>query len=36
MLLLEEGFEDKRIEILGTDFCSKVVERARVWHLSAD
>jgi chemotaxis protein methyltransferase CheR len=29
MLLLEEGFEDKRIEILGTDFCSKVVERAR-------
>jgi chemotaxis protein methyltransferase CheR len=28
MLLLEEGFEDRRIEILGTDFCSKVVERA--------
>jgi chemotaxis protein methyltransferase CheR len=29
MLLLEEGLEDQRIEILGTDFCSKVVERAR-------
>jgi chemotaxis protein methyltransferase CheR len=29
MLLLEEGFKDQHIEILGTDFCSKVVERAR-------
>jgi chemotaxis protein methyltransferase CheR len=29
MLLLEEGLVDQRIEILGTDFCSKVVERAR-------
>jgi chemotaxis protein methyltransferase CheR len=29
MLLMEEGVADLHIEILGTDFCSKVVERAR-------
>jgi chemotaxis protein methyltransferase CheR len=29
MLLLQEGFKDWNIEILGTDFASKVVERAR-------
>jgi chemotaxis protein methyltransferase CheR len=29
MLLLEEGFKDWKIQILGTDFSSKVVERAR-------
>jgi chemotaxis protein methyltransferase CheR len=29
MLLLEEGFGDWKIDIRGTDFCSKVVERAR-------
>jgi chemotaxis protein methyltransferase CheR len=29
MLLLEEGFKDWNIQILGTDFSSKVVERAR-------
>jgi chemotaxis protein methyltransferase CheR len=29
MLLLQEGFEGRHIEILGTDFCSKVVDRAR-------
>ena len=28
MLMLEEGFKDWDIRILGTDFCSKVVERA--------
>lgn len=28
MLLLEEGFQDWNVQILGTDFCSKVVERA--------
>ena len=30
MLLLEDGLEDWNIQILGTDFSSKVVERARV------
>ena len=29
MLLQEEGFKDWNIQILGTDFSSKVVERAR-------
>lgn len=29
MLLLEEGYRDWNIQILGTDFSSKVVERAR-------
>jgi chemotaxis protein methyltransferase CheR len=29
MLLLESGLKDWDIEILGTDFCSKVVKRAR-------
>jgi chemotaxis protein methyltransferase CheR len=29
MLLLEEGLKNWDIEILGTDFCSKVVKRAR-------
>jgi len=29
MMLAEEGLQDWNIEILGTDFCSKVVERAR-------
>ena len=29
MLLLEKGLQDWNIQILGTDFSSKVVERAR-------
>jgi chemotaxis protein methyltransferase CheR len=29
MLLLEQGLQDWNIQILGTDFCSKVVERAK-------
>lgn len=29
MLLLDEGLKDWKLEILGTDFCSKVVQRAR-------
>jgi chemotaxis protein methyltransferase CheR len=29
MLLLDEGLKDWNIELLGTDFCSKVVKRAR-------
>jgi chemotaxis protein methyltransferase CheR len=29
MLLLEDGFKDWNIQILGTDYSSKVVERAR-------
>jgi chemotaxis protein methyltransferase CheR len=29
MMLLQEGFQDWNIQILGTDFSSKVVERAR-------
>lgn len=29
MLLLESGLSDWNIEILGTDFCSQVIERAR-------
>jgi len=29
MLLLEEGFADWNIQILGTDYCSQVLERAR-------
>jgi chemotaxis protein methyltransferase CheR len=29
MLLLEEGLKGWNIELLGTDFCSKVVKRAR-------
>jgi chemotaxis protein methyltransferase CheR len=29
MLLLEEGFHDWNLQVLGTDFCSKVVDRAK-------
>jgi chemotaxis protein methyltransferase CheR len=29
MLLIEEGFADWNVQILGTDFASKVLERAR-------
>lgn len=28
MLMLEAGFQDWNVQVLGTDFCSKVVERA--------